>query len=68
MKEPKDLLFPKGFSELDDLKKNDMPRPKLKEEEELTPIEVFNNKLGELFKINSKLWYSNSQQLLFYKK
>lgn len=55
MKEPKDLLFPKGFGELDDLKKNEMQRPKLKEEKELTPIEVFNKKLGELFKIDSEI-------------
>ncbi len=53
MKEPKDLLFPKGFSEVDDLKKKEMQRPKLKKEKELTPIELFNNKLGELFKINT---------------
>ena len=53
MKEPKDLLFPKGFSEVDDLKKKEMQRPKLKKEKELTPIESFNNKLGELFKINT---------------
>ena len=55
MKEPKDLLFPKGFSELDDLKKKEMQRPKLKEENKLTPIEKFNNRLGELFKINNEV-------------
>ena len=42
--------FPKGFGELNDLKNNEIPRPKLKEDEELTAIEVFNNKLGSLFK------------------
>ena len=55
MKEPKDLLFPKGFGELDDMKKNEIPRPKLKEKEEMTPIETFNKKLGEIFKIDSAI-------------
>jgi hypothetical protein len=55
MKEPKDLLFPKGFSEVDNLKKKEMQRPKLKKEKELTPIELFNNKLGKLFKINTEV-------------
>ena len=42
--------YPKGFGELDDLKNNEIPRPKPKQEKELTAIEVFNNKLGSLFK------------------
>ena len=50
MKKPKDRLHPKGFGELDDLKNNEIPKPKLKEEKEITPIEAFNNKLGSLFK------------------
>lgn len=55
MKEPKDLLFPKGFGELDDLKKNEIKRPKLKDEKKMTPIEVFNKKLGEIFKIDNDI-------------
>lgn len=50
MKKPKDSPFPRGFGELDDLKNNEIPRPKLKQEKEITPIESFNNKLGSLFK------------------
>ena len=50
MKKPKDRLHPKGFGELNDLKNNEIPKPKLKEEKEITPIEAFNNKLGSLFK------------------
>ena len=50
MKKPNNPLYPKGFGELDDLKNNEIPRPKLKEKEELTPIEAFNEKLGSLFK------------------
>ena len=50
MKKPKDSPYPKGFGELDDLKNNEIPRPKLKQEKEITPIEAFNNKLGSLFK------------------
>lgn len=55
MKEPKDLLFPKGFGELDDIKKNEIKRPKLKDEKKMTPIEVFNKKLGEIFKIDKDI-------------
>ena len=50
MKKPKDSPYPKGFGELDDLKNNEIPRPKLKQEKEITPIEAFNKKLGSLFK------------------
>ena len=50
MKKPKDSPFPRGFGELDDLKNNEIPRPKLKQEKEITPIEAFNKKLGSLFK------------------
>ena len=50
MKREDDLLYPKGFGELNDLKNNEIPRPKLKEEKEITAIEAFNNKLGSLFK------------------
>lgn len=50
MKKPKDSPYRKGFGELDDLKNNEIPRPKLKQENEITPIEAFNNKLGSLFK------------------
>lgn len=51
----KDPQFPRGFGELDDLKNNNMPRPKLKEEKEITAIEAFNNKLGSIFKINDNI-------------
>ena len=50
MKKPKDSPYLKGFGELDDLKNNEIPRPKLKQEKEITAIEAFNNKLGSLFK------------------
>ena len=50
MKKPKDSPYLKGFGELDDLKNNEIPRPKLKQENEITAIEAFNNKLGSLFK------------------
>ncbi len=50
MKKENNPLYPKGFGELDDLKNKEIPRPKLKEKEELTPIEKFNEKLGSLFK------------------
>lgn len=50
MKKAKDSPYLKGFGELDDLKNNEIPRPKLKQEKEITPIEAFNNKLGSLFK------------------
>ena len=50
MKKAKDSPYPKGFGELDDLKNNEIPRPKLKQEKEITPIEAFINKLGSLFK------------------
>lgn len=50
MKKPNISIYPKGFGELDDLKNNEIPRPKLKEKKEITPIEAFNNKLGSLFK------------------
>lgn len=50
MKKPDIPMYPKGFGELDDLKNNEIPRPKLKEKKEITPIEAFNNKLGSLFK------------------
>lgn len=55
MKESRDQLFPRGFGELDDLKNNEIPRPKPKQKEEITPIEKFNNKLGEIFKIDSDI-------------
>ena len=51
----KDSFIPKGFGELDDLKNTEMPRPKPKENKEITPIEAFNNKLGSLFKINASV-------------
>ena len=47
---PEDRLYPKGFGELDDLKNNEIQRPKQKKKKEITPIEAFNNKLGSLFK------------------
>ena len=50
MIKPEKPTYPKGFGELDDLKNNEIPRPKPKQEKELTAIEVFNNKLGSLFK------------------
>lgn len=50
MKKENDSLYPKGFGELNDLKNNEIPRPKLKQEKEITAIEAFNNKLGSLFK------------------
>ncbi|WP_296794528.1 DUF515 domain-containing protein [uncultured Methanobrevibacter sp.] len=50
MKKEKDRLYPKGFGELNDLKNNEIPRPKLKPEKEITAIEALNNKLGSLFK------------------
>ena len=50
MIKPEKPTYPKGFGELDDLKNNKIPRPKPKQEKELTAIEVFNNKLGSLFK------------------
>lgn len=50
MKKENNSSYPKGFGELNDLKNNEIPRPKLKEKEELTPIEKFNEKLGRLFK------------------
>ena len=36
MKKPKDSPYPKVFGELDDLKNNEIPRPKLKQENEIT--------------------------------
>lgn len=48
--ERKDPSYPKGFGELEDLRNNEIPRPKQKQNEKLTPIESFNNKLGRLFK------------------
>ncbi|WP_407415148.1 DUF515 domain-containing protein [Methanobrevibacter sp.] len=50
MKKENDSPYPKGFGELNDLKNNEIPRPKLKKEKEITAIEAFNNKLGSLFK------------------
>ena len=50
MKKENNPSFPKGFGELDDLKNNEIPKPKLKDKKELTPIEAFNEKLGSLFK------------------
>ncbi len=50
MKKENDSPYPKGFGELNDLKNNEIPRPKLKPEKEITAIEAFNNKLGSLFK------------------
>ena len=52
MKEQKDRLFPNGFGEINDLNNNTMPKPKLKENKEITPIEKFNKKLGAIFKMN----------------
>lgn len=50
MKKENNPPHPKGFGELEDLKNKEIPRPKLKEKKELTPIEIFNEKLGSLFK------------------
>ena len=50
MKEPRDPIYPKGFGELNDLKNENINRPKLKKKEKITPIEKFNNKLGTIFK------------------
>jgi hypothetical protein len=48
--ERKDPPYPKGFGELEDLRNNEIPRPKQKQKEEITAIESFNDKLGRLFK------------------
>lgn len=56
MKKESNSPYPKGFGELEDLKNNEIPRPKLKNKKELTPIEIFNEKLGSLFK--NKTYYS----------
>ena len=50
MKKENNPAYSKGFGELDDLKNNEIPRPKLKDKKDLTPIEAFNEKLGSLFK------------------
>lgn len=50
MKKENNPSYLKGFGELNDLKNQEIPRPKLKEKEELTPIEKFNEKLRTLFK------------------
>lgn len=48
-------LFPNGFSEIDDLKKKEIPRPRHKKVENPTPIEAFNEKLGKLFNFDKSL-------------
>ena len=62
MNDDRDHLFPKGFGELDDLRNNEIPRPKLKEKKELTPIEKFNEKLGSFFKIDEKYDISDEKK------
>ncbi len=54
MKEPKDQFYPRSFGELDDLKNENMNRPRLKNKEKKTSIEKFNDKIGGIFK-NDKL-------------
>lgn len=55
-------LFPNGFSEIDDLKKKEIPRPRPKKVEKLTPIEAFNEKLGNLFNFDKTLDFSDEKK------
>lgn len=55
-------LFPNGFNEIDDLKKKEIPRPRHKKVEKLTPIEAFNEKLGNLFKFDKTLDFSDEKK------
>ena len=63
MKKEKDPPYPKGFGELNDLKNNEIPRPKLKQEKEITAIEAFNNKLGSLFKNKTSANISDEKKI-----
>ena len=59
MKKPKDSPYLKGFGELDDLKNNEIPRPKLKQENEITAMYVIEIEKDGKYIVKVVAWYDN---------